>query len=149
VNKLAGVFQPHEGETDEELSEHLQPPAQPVIPIQPVPPKEIKAEIGRLHFKKSPGMDLITPTMLKKLPHKGIIPLTYLFNAILRHQYWPHSLNLADITLIHKTGKDSKEVKSYRPISLPPILAKLLEKTYSVLLQSSSATVSLNTTLSA
>jgi hypothetical protein len=42
-----------------------------------VSPKEIKVEIGRLHYKKAPGMDLITPTMLKELPHKGIILLTY------------------------------------------------------------------------
>jgi hypothetical protein len=53
ANNLAGVFQPHEGETDEELSEYLQPPALPVMPIQPVSPTEIKAEIGRLHFKKN------------------------------------------------------------------------------------------------
>jgi hypothetical protein len=30
--------------------------------------------------------------------------------------------------LIHKTGKDPTKVKSYRPISLLPIIAKLLEK---------------------
>jgi hypothetical protein len=125
---LAGVFQPHEEETDEELSEYLPPLAQPITPIKPVTPKEIKAEICRLHLKKAPGMDLITPTMLKELPHKGIILLTCLFNAILRHQYWSHSLKLADIILIHKPGKDPKKVKSYRPISLLPVLAKLLEK---------------------
>jgi hypothetical protein len=49
ANHLASVFQPHEEETDEELSEYLLPPAQPITPIKPVSPKEIKAEIGRLH----------------------------------------------------------------------------------------------------
>jgi hypothetical protein len=68
-------------------------------------------------------MDLITPKMLKELPQKGFILLAHLFNAILRHQYWPHKLKLAEIILIPKPGKDSKEVKFYRPISLLPIIA--------------------------
>ena len=57
-----------------------------------------------------------------------MILLTYLFSAILRHQYWSQKLKLAEILLIPKPGKDPKEVKSYRPISLLPIIAKLLEK---------------------
>ena len=73
-------------------------------------------------------MDLMTPKMLKELPPEGMVLLTYLFNAILRHQYWPNKLKLAEIILIPKPGKDPKEVKSYRPISLLPIIAKLLEK---------------------
>ena len=63
---------------------------------------------------------------------KGITPerddRTHLFNAILRHQQWPHKLKLAEIILTPKPGKDPKEVKSYRPISSLPIIAKLLEK---------------------
>jgi hypothetical protein len=55
-----------------------------------------------------------------------VLLLTYLFNAILRHQYWPHVLKLEEIILIPKPGKDPKGVKSYRPISLLPIIAKLL-----------------------
>jgi hypothetical protein len=57
-------------------------------------------------------MDLITPKMLKELPHKGMILITYFFNVILRHQYWPRVLKLAEIILIPKPGKDPKEVKS-------------------------------------
>jgi hypothetical protein len=73
-------------------------------------------------------MDLITPKILKELLQKGMILLTYLFNALIRYQYRPHKLKLAEIILIPKPGKDPKEVKSYRPISLLPIIAKLLEK---------------------
>ena len=66
--------------------------------------------------------------MLKELPQKSMVLLIYLFNAVLRYQYWPHKLKLAEIILIPKPGKDQKELKSYRPISLLPIIAKLLEK---------------------
>jgi len=79
-------------------------------------------------MKKAPGVDLITPKMLKELPQKGMVFLTYLFNAILRHHHWPHQLKLAEIILIPNPGKDPKDVKPYCPISLSPIIAKLLEK---------------------
>ena len=65
-------------------------------------------------------MDLITPKMLKELPSKGIVFLAYLFNAILRHQHWPHQVKLAEIILIPKPGKDPKDLKSYCPIRLLP-----------------------------
>jgi hypothetical protein len=105
---LADVFKPHEEESDDELPEYPQPPTQPVSPIKPITSKEVKTAIRFLHTRKAPGMDLITPTMFKELPHKGILLLTYLFNAILRLHYWPLSLKFADPT----------EVTSYRPISL-------------------------------
>jgi hypothetical protein len=78
-------------------------------------------------MKKAPDMDLLIPKMLKDLPRKGVPLLTYLFSAILRYHYWPRKLKLAEIILISKPGTDPKKVKSYRPISLLPIMAKLLE----------------------
>jgi len=41
-----------------------------------------------------------------------------------------HKLKLAEIILIPKPGKDPKEVNSYRPINLLPIITKLLEKLF-------------------
>jgi hypothetical protein len=61
ANHLAGVFQPHEEETDEELSEYLQLPVEPATPIKPVSPKEIKAVISRLNLKKSAWHRLNNP----------------------------------------------------------------------------------------
>ena len=55
-------------------------------------------------------MYLVTPKMLKELPQKSMILLTYLFNAIIRYQYWPHKIKLAEIILIPKPGKDPKAV---------------------------------------
>jgi hypothetical protein len=118
VKHLADIFKPHAQETDDEILEFLTSPAQPVEPIKPITPKEIKEEIGLLNTKKAPGMGIITPKMLKELPQKGMILLTYLFNAILRHHYWPSKLKLAETFLLPKPSKDPKEVKSYRPISL-------------------------------
>jgi hypothetical protein len=75
---LAEVFQPQEQEADEELLEYRESSAQPVAPIKPITPKELKAEISLLHSRKAPCMNLITPKMLKELPPKACFySLTY------------------------------------------------------------------------
>lgn len=50
--------------------------------IKPVSPKVVANEI-RMNFnpKKAPRFDLITGEILKQLPKKGIVMLTYLYNA--------------------------------------------------------------------
>jgi hypothetical protein len=55
-------------------------------------------------------------------------PLVYIFNAILRLEYWPKSLNLAQIIMISKHAKNPLDVSSYGPISLLPIISKVMEK---------------------
>jgi hypothetical protein len=66
--------------------------------------------------------------MMKKLPQKAVQLLTFVVNAILQTHYWPKQLKTAEIILIHKPGKDQTKVESYHPISLLPMIAKLLEK---------------------
>jgi hypothetical protein len=77
---------------------------------------------------KSPAIDQVSPTMLKELSQKGIVMLTYLFNAILGLQYWPKQLKIAEIISIQKPVKNPNHVSSYRPISLLSTIYKLLEK---------------------
>ena len=55
-------------------------------------------------------------------------PLTYILNAIPRLKYWPNMLKLAEIILILKPGKDPNKPEYYRPISLLPTTARLLER---------------------
>ena len=74
-------------------------------------------------------LDIITAKMLKELPKEGLLNLMYIFNAVLRLQYWPKSLQLAQI-MTPKPGKNPTDVSSYRPISLLPIISKVLEKAY-------------------
>lgn len=77
---------------------------------------------------KPPGSDMITGKLLKELPRKGIVLTTTIFNAILRLSYWPKQLKFAQIIVLLKPGKPPNEVTSYRPISLLPVLSKILEK---------------------
>jgi len=66
--------------------------------------------------------------MLKELSHEGFLNLTYIFNTILRLDYWPTSLKRAQIIMLPKPGKTPTDVSSYRPISLLPIISKVLKK---------------------
>jgi hypothetical protein len=66
--------------------------------------------------------------MLKELPREGLINLKYIFNAIPRLEYWPHSLKSAQIIMISKPRKNPTDLSSFRPIRLLPIISKVLEK---------------------
>jgi hypothetical protein len=66
--------------------------------------------------------------MMKQLPKKGLVVLTFIFNVMLRLSYWPKQLKSAEIILIVKPGKDPKELTSYHPISLLSIVNKIFEK---------------------
>jgi hypothetical protein len=66
--------------------------------------------------------------MMKEQPKKGLVMLTYIFNAMLRPSYWLKQLKPAEIILILKSGKDPKELSSYHPISLLFTVNKIFEK---------------------
>jgi hypothetical protein len=65
--------------------------------------------------------------MMQEMPPEGLQTLLYIFNAITRLEYWPVPLKHAKTIMIPKPGKRT-DVTSYRPISLLPVISKLLEK---------------------
>lgn len=128
---LAEVFTPHNDTMDSNNKDNQNTNSttpEQITDIPPTSPKEIKENISFLNNKKAPGIDMITARMLKELPRKGVVMLTYIFNAILRLQYWPEVLKTSEIILIPKPGKALTDVTSYRPISLLSVISKLLEK---------------------
>jgi hypothetical protein len=125
---LAKVFTPNDTETDPEIEEQLT-----YIPVdtpvkKKITTKEVQKEINRVNLRKAPGIDKITPQIIKELPRKAVFLITFIVNVILRTNHWPKQLKTSEIILIHKPGKDPTKVESYRSISLLPIIAKLLEK---------------------
>lgn len=90
-------------------------------------PKEVKNEIElNISIRKAPGLDLITGKILKELPRKAIVKLTYLINAAFRLKYVPKQWK--QVIMIPKLGKPMEEVTLYIPISLLSIISKLFEK---------------------
>lgn len=91
-------------------------------------PTEIRCSIKRLKNKKAPGPDQIPNVLLKKLPLKAIVFITYIFNACLHLSYFPDNWKEAVVTAIPKPEKDLSIPVSYRPISLLNSLSKIFEK---------------------
>lgn len=54
--------------------------------------------------------------------------MTQLINASFRLRYIPKLWQIAKVIIILKPGKPSNKIKSYRPISLLPIVSKVFEK---------------------
>lgn len=132
ASHLADVFRPFPTVNplqDKTIYEFLEAPYQMALPLTPLRPQEIKNIIKQLKKNKSPGYDLITGKVLQELPQEAIRLLAIIFNGVLRIGYFPDMWKVAEIIVIGKPGKPPTEVSSYRPISLLPILSKVLEKT--------------------
>ena len=83
--------------------------------------------ITNLPIKNSCGFDGLSTRILKSI--KGVIikPLTLIINPILDTGVFPANLKIAKIIPIFK--KDDRTVfNNYRPISLLPIMSKVVEK---------------------
>ena len=99
-------------------------------PIKKFTVAEVRVAINKLRTTKALGYDLITGEILKKLPEVGLSAITYIYNSILRTGYFPGQWKVSQIVTILKPGKPAEDVKSYRPISLLPILSKVFEKLF-------------------
>lgn len=100
------------------------------LPIKKFTKQEIREEIRKLKLDKAPGYDLITAKTLKELPEEGISLTTYIFNSCITHSFVPPQWKVAQITMLQKPGKPPEHVNSYRPISVLPMMSKVLEKLF-------------------
>ena len=89
---------------------------------------EIHEQLKNCKNKSAPGEDGLTYFLLKKLPNNIIKYLQYIFNLSLKLGYFPKDWKTATIKMTPKCGKDNKEAKNWRPISLISVLAKLFER---------------------
>lgn len=122
---LASVFQPNDIESTFDVTYEYQPN----VPFKLITPIEVAQEIdNNINPKKAPGIDEISPGLLKELPKRAVIMLTYLFNACLRLHYVPKCFKTAQIIMLKKPDKPAEQLTSYRPISLLPAVSKLFEK---------------------
>ena len=121
---LANIFQPNTGDSDIDTTNITN---NYINSIPLVTRKELLKEIKCLKLKKAPGFDLITAQVLKNLPKKAILFLQLLLNTAIKLRHVPSIWKVAEIIMIPKPGKSPNDVKSYRPISLLPLISKLFE----------------------
>jgi len=76
----------------------------------------------------SPGFDFIKAEVTRNLPKRAIVYLAHIYNSILRLSYFPLLWKFSNIIMTQKPNKPPDSTSSYRPISLLPFLAKILER---------------------
>jgi hypothetical protein len=64
------VFTPHNNDQNQEVEQELETPIHQQDRLKPFTLKEIKTEIKKLNYKKAPGIDLITATVLEEFLRK-------------------------------------------------------------------------------
>ena len=88
---------------------------------------EVYELIQCLDVNKSTGHDGISARMLKSTGLAIVPSLTRLFNLCLSEGKFPTSWKKADVIPLHK--KDNKDVcNNYRPVSILPVVSKILER---------------------
>lgn len=88
---------------------------------------EIEKFINTLKEKNSKGHDDISNRILKKI-YPGIInALEILFNKSLQEGLFPSNMKIAVVKPLYKS-KSKTDMINYRPISLLPVISKILEK---------------------
>lgn len=132
AKELSETFKPHLISTPalhmSSVMESLQSTLPMALPAKSTSPAEIVSIIKKLANNKSPGHDLISNKVVKNLPPKVIVHLTHIYNAALRLSYFPTTWKSSVIVTVLKPGKPPENPTSYRPISLLPVLGKILEK---------------------
>lgn len=70
----------------------------------------------------------ISNKMLKNIGLVAKEKILILFNECLKSEWVPGEWKHSVITMILKSGQDSSQISSYRPISMTPCLARLFER---------------------
>ena len=95
--------------------------------MSPTTPGDIIAIISSFKSKTSSGHDGVSSKLVKDLKYALSFPLSIIINNSLAVGLVPNMAKLAKIIPIYK-AKDKKDISNYRPISLLPVVSKILEK---------------------
>ena len=87
---------------------------------------EIKNALLKMDEKKASGSDNISPRLLRQCASELARPLASLFSHCLQTGTWPTAWKTSNVVPVHKKG-GKNVVKNYRPVSLLPVLSKVLE----------------------
>lgn len=83
--------------------------------------------LSTIDTKKATGIDGISAYVLKLCVPYIVPSLTHILNLSIRYSVFPTRWKLAKVVPIYKSGS-SLDVSNYRPISVLPIVSKILEK---------------------
>ncbi len=94
---------------------------------QPVDPATVTLTIKQLQNTNSFGSDGIPLKFIKDSLIATIVYITIIINTSIATGIFPTTWKHAIVTPLHKKG-DQDDITNYRPVSLLPVLSKILEK---------------------
>ena len=127
-NSFLAVKQQKETEIETQLKEQIKITTKKYNMSTAISMSELTYSIKTRSDGKAPGHEGITHEMLKKLPHSFKEVVLKFFNKIWETGIVPVNWKHAIILPLLKNGKQAELPASYRPISLTPVLCKLLER---------------------
>ena len=95
--------------------------------LQEISEEFVKKELNSLSVYKSTGLDGIPARFVKDAAEVIKGPITYFVNLSLRSGTFPNEMKLAKVIPLHKK-KSRLEAGNYRPVSILPIISKILER---------------------
>ena len=95
--------------------------------LAPTDPDEISKILKTMKSKTSSGHDNINSKLLKAVESCIVKPISTLINKSIETGIVPDIMKLAKVIPIYK-AKNKDELSNYRPISLLPVLSKIMEK---------------------
>ena len=91
-----------------------------------VTPEVLVSTINNMKENKSPGVDGMSPKILKETVEQISTPLAHVFNMSLQEGIVPFEWKEGNIIPLFKKGSRNKSV-NYRPVSLTSVICKVLE----------------------
>ena len=99
----------------------------PILQDIEITEDEVFDQLRTLNVNKACGPDGVPSKMIKMAAIFLKEPLTKLFNKSLSQGRYPSSWKHSNVTPVLKTKVTSSDVKSYRPISVLPIMSEVFE----------------------
>ncbi len=87
---------------------------------------QVFEELKGIKCSKATGLDGLNARLLKSACREIALPITHIINLSIMTGVFPNSWKQAKVTPLFKEG-DKKDVNNYRPISVLPVLGKILE----------------------
>ena len=129
VNIASKLKEPVSNTNHDKLKEFCQAklPADAKFVIPLIQKEKVLKFLSSIDISKATGTDMIGPRLLKVSAPYIADEVTFICNHSITNSVFPSKWKEAKVTPLHKNGPH-EEVNNYRPISILPVLSKVLEK---------------------